>query len=92
MSAVIKSTPEAIQAIATMQAIIDGGLNDGIVSLSNAGDTAGEPNNWDGPSAQQFREVWGQTKSTLVHLQADLRELRARISQIQASIQSAGGA
>ena len=92
MSATIKSTPEAIQAIATMQSIIDGGLHEGITALSTAGDTAGEPNNWDGPAAQQFRDVWSQTKVSLGRLQADLRDLRERISQIQASIQAAGGA
>ncbi len=92
MSAIIKSTPEAIHAIATMQSIIDGGLQEGIHALATAGDTAGEPNNWEGPAAQQFRDVWTQTKGSLQHLQADLRELRERISQIQASIQAAGGA
>lgn len=92
MSAIIKSTPEAISAIATMQAIINGGLTEQVQALSRAGDTAGDRANWEGPLAEQFRSVWGDTKVNLNRLVADLAELRQRLHVVQTNIQSAGGA
>lgn len=92
MSAIIKSTPEAIQAIATMQAIVDGGLADQVHALTTAGDTAGDQANWDGPLASQFRATWVDTKGNLTRLLADLAELRQRLHTVQSNIQSAGGA
>lgn len=92
MSAIIKSTPEAIGAIATMAAIINGGLAEQVQALAGAGDTAGDVANWDGPLAVQFRSVWGQTKADLQRLLADLAELRERLAVVQQNIQAAGGA
>ena len=92
MSAIIKSTPEAIAAIATMQAIINGGLSEQVSALAKAGETAGEPQHWEGPSAEQFRGVWGQTKQNLTRLLIDLEELRKRLEVVQRNIQTAGGA
>ena len=92
MSALIKSTPEAITAIATMQGIINGGLAEQVRALATAGDTAGDPANWDGPLAAQFRTVWSGTKGDLTRLLADLGELRERLQTVQQNIQLAGGA
>lgn len=92
MSAIIKSTPQAIDAITTMQAIINGGLTDQVQSLANAGDTAGDPGNWDGPLAEQFRQVWTDTKGNLNRVLADLGALRERLQVVQTNIQTAGGA
>ena len=92
MSAIIKSTPQAIDAIATMQAIINGGLTEQIDALSRAGDTAGEEANWDGPLAVQFRQVWVDTKGNLTRLLTDLGALRERLNVVQHNIQAAGGA
>jgi hypothetical protein len=92
MSAIIKSTPQAIEAIATMQAIINGGLTEQIDALSRAGDTAGDPANWEGPLAGQFRQVWVDTKGNLSRLLADLAALRERLNVVQTNIQAAGGA
>lgn len=92
MSAVIKSTPEAISAIATMQAIINGGLSEQVRALAGAGDTAGDAANWDGPLAAQFRSLWGETKADLQRLLTDLAELRDRLNVVQQNIQLAGGA
>lgn len=92
MSAIIKSTPEAISAIGAMQSIIDGGLTEQVRALAAAGDTAGDPVNWDGPLAAQFRSVWADSKSNLQRLLVDLGELRDRLQVVQQNIQAAGGA
>ncbi len=92
MSSIIKSTPESIQAIGQMQAIINGRLRDEVQALANAGDTAGDPVNWEGPLAQRFRGDWGGTKANLSRLLIDLEELRVQLSAVQANIQMAGGA
>jgi uncharacterized protein YukE len=91
MSVIVKSTPAAISAIATMQSIIGGGLAEQISALSRAGDTAGDAANWEGPLADQFRAQWGDTKAGLQKVLADLAELRDQLNRVQANIQAAGG-
>lgn len=92
MSSIIKSTPEAIQAIAQMQAIINGSLREQVQSLALAGDTAGDRANWEGPLAERFRGEWGGTKANLSRLLGDLEQLRVQLSAVQSNIQLAGGA
>jgi uncharacterized protein YukE len=91
MSVIVKSTPAAISAVASMHSIIGGGLAEQIAALSRAGDTAGEPANWEGPLADQFRGQWGDTKAGLQKVLADLAELRDQLNRVQANIQAAGG-
>jgi hypothetical protein len=91
MSVIVKSTPAAISAIGSMQSIIGGGLAEEIAALSRAGDTAGDPVNWEGPLADQFRAQWGETKAGLQRALADLAELRDQLNRVQANIQAAGG-
>jgi len=58
------STKEAKTAIRQLHAIIDGGLTDQFISLNTQGSTLCEPDVWDGPLAQQFRQsVWPQTET-----------------------------
>ncbi len=92
MSTIVKSTPVAIDAIRQMQAIIGGGLTEQIRSLCAAGDTAGDPANWEGPHANQFRMQWADTKGSLHRALAELAALQERLARIQADIQLAGGA
>lgn len=92
MSVIVKSTPEAIDAITSMRSIIEGVLASGFDQLVNKGDTAGNPNNWDGPLAEQFRNMWSVTTADLRKLRTDLGELQQYIAKVQANIQAAGGA
>ena len=92
MSSVIKSTPQAIDAIARMRAVINGGLLDQLSLLNQEGGVLSDPHNWDGPLAQQFTGSWPATHSQLMHTQQDLVELNAELGRIQQAIQAAGGA
>ena len=54
MSTIVKSTPEAIEAIHRMRSVIDGGLVEQLNALQREGDVLAEPFNWDGPLAQRL--------------------------------------
>ena len=92
MSMVIKSTPEAIDAIRRMRAVIDGGLVEQLNALQREGTVLVEPFNWDGPLAQRFRDSWPPTHADLVRMQQDLVRLNTELQAIQSDIQAAGGA
>ena len=92
MSTVILSTPTAMSALTRMQSIVQGGLADQVRQLCEAGDVAGDPANWEGPHATQFRAAWGDTKSSLHRLLGDLADLQVRLVRVQHDIQAAGGA
>ena len=92
MSTIIKSTPEAIEAIRRMRTVIDGGLVEQLNALQREGTILVEPFNWDGPLAQRFRDTWPPTHADLVRIQQDLVQLNTQLQVIQADIQAAGGA
>ena len=92
MSTIVKSTPEAIDAIHRMRAVIDGGLVEQLNSLQREGELLAEPFNWDGPLALRFRDTWPQVHGDLVRMQQDLVRLNTELQAIQADIQHAGGA
>jgi uncharacterized protein YukE len=92
MSSVIKSTPQAIDAIFRMRAVINGGLLDQLSLLNQEGGVLSDPHHWDGPLAQQFTSSWPATHSHLMHTQQELVELNAELDRIQQAIQAAGGA
>ena len=92
MSSTIKSTPQAIDSIARMRAVIGGGLLEQLGLLNQEGAVLSDPSNWDGPLAQQFAGSWPQTHAGLLHTQQDLVELNAELDRIQQAIQAAGGA
>ncbi|MEA3217956.1 MAG: hypothetical protein QOJ19_4112 [Acidimicrobiia bacterium] len=92
MSATIKSTPQAIEAIGRMRGVINGGLLEQVTSLKREGDVLSDTANWDGPLARQFGETWPQTHATLVSLRDQLERLNADLDRIQQNIQAAGGA
>jgi len=91
MSERVLSTGEAKQAITKMQQIINGPLMEQIDALNREGQTLSDPNVWDGRLAQQFRNEWPQTHSTLLKTKEALEELRANSQRINQDIMTAGG-
>lgn len=92
MSTTIKSTPQAIEAIARMRGVINGGLLDQVTALKIEGDVLSDTNNWDGPLARQFTSTWPQTHATLMTMRDQLERLNVELDRVQQNIQAAGGA
>ena len=62
MSARVLSTEQAKSAITQVQAIVNGGLTEQITKLDGQGKILSNPDVWDGPLAQQFRDqTWPET-------------------------------
>lgn len=92
MSARVLSTEQAKSSIQQVQAIINGGLTEQISKLDAQGKVLSEPEVWDGPLAQQFREeTWPHTRSALEKAKQELDDLRAQLEKISANIMQAGG-
>ena len=88
----VLSTEQAKTAIQQVQAIINGGLTEQIAKLDSQGKTLSNPDVWDGPLAQQFRDqTWPETKSALDKAQRELDELRDQLQKIAQNIMTAGG-
>ena len=89
----VLSTDRAKASIQQVQAIINGGLAEQINKLDAQGKILSEPDVWDGPLAQQFRDqIWPETKSALDNAQRELEELRQQLQKISQNIMTAGGA
>lgn len=89
----IKSTDEAKSAIQSLQSIISGGLTDQITQLDAKGRILSDPNVWDGPLAQKFRNsTWPETKAALDKAKTELERLREQLQSITDDIFRAGGA
>jgi uncharacterized protein YukE len=92
MSARVLSSDQAKTAIQQVQAIINGGLSDQISRLDSQGKILSDPNVWDGPLAQQFRDqTWPETKSALDRAHQELDQLREQLHRISQNIMTAGG-
>jgi uncharacterized protein YukE len=92
MATRVLSTDQAKTSIQKIQAIINGGLADEIQKLDNEGKTLSQPDVWDGPLANQFRDdIWPQTKSALEKAKTELEDLRNQLDKISADIMRAGG-
>ena len=92
MSDRVLSTQAAKTAIQQMQAIIAGGLTDQISKLDKQGKVLSDPNQWDGPLAEQFRgTTWPDTLKALNKAKQELDELRGQLDKIAKNIFSAGG-
>jgi hypothetical protein len=64
MSGRVLSSEQAKSAIQQIQGIINGGLTDQIAQLDSQGKTLSDPNVWDGPLAEKFRNsTWPETRS-----------------------------
>jgi uncharacterized protein YukE len=92
MSGRVLSSEQAKSAIQQIQGIINGGLTDQIAQLDSQGKTLSDPNVWDGPLAEKFRNsTWPQTRSALEKAKSELEELRGQLHQISSNIMTAGG-
>lgn len=88
----VLSTEEAKAAIGRLQSIIGGGFAEQISALDAQGRTLSDPNVWDGPLAQSFRNTtWPQTKTALDRARQELEELRGQLEKISVNIFTAGG-
>lgn len=89
----VLSTEAAKTAIVQVQSIVNGGLLDEIGKLDQQGRTLSNPEVWDGPLAQQFRDqTWPETKAALDRARVELDELRDQLQRISQNIMTAGGA
>jgi uncharacterized protein YukE len=92
MAGRVLSSEQAKTAIQQVQAIINGGLTDQIGKLDAQGKILSNPDVWDGPLAQQFRDqTWPETKSALDRAQRELDDLRDQLQKIAQNIMTAGG-
>jgi len=92
MSSRVLSTDAAKAAIGQIQSIINGGLTDQIAALDSQGKILSEPNNWDGPLAETFRnDTWPTTNAALKNALQKLDELHSELKTISTNIFTAGG-
>ena len=92
MATRVLATDEAKSSIKQVQAIIEGGLAEQIGKLDAQGKILSDPNVWDGPLAQHFREhTWPETRSALDKAKQELNELREQLDRISSNIMQAGG-
>ena len=92
MAARVLSTDQAKSAIQQVQGIINGGLVEQITKLDAQGKILSNPDVWDGPLAQQFRDsTWPETKSALDKAHTELDQLREQLQKIATNIMTAGG-
>ncbi|WP_183392737.1 pyrophosphorylase [Kineococcus radiotolerans] len=88
----VLSTEQAKMSIQRMQSIINGGLTEQITRLDAEGKILSQPDVWDGPLAQTFRDsTWPQTKTALDKVKQELDSLRDQLQRISSDIMSAGG-
>ena len=92
MATRVLSTEEAKTAIRQIQSIVNGGFTDQITQLDTQGRVLSDPNVWDGPLAENFRNAtWPETKSALDNAKEQLEELRNQLDRISQDIFTAGG-
>ncbi|WP_433824950.1 pyrophosphorylase [Actinoplanes sp. CA-015351] len=92
MAARVLSTDQAKTSIQQVQSIINGGLTDQIAQLDAQGKMLSNPDVWDGPLAQQFRDqTWPETKAALDKAKQELDQLRDQLQKIAQNIMTAGG-
>ncbi|MFW0170185.1 pyrophosphorylase [Rothia sp. P4278] len=89
----VLSSDEAKSAIKQIQTIINNGLSEQISALNTQGSILKDPNNWDGPLAEQFRNsTWPDTSQALEQAKTQLGELQQQLQTIADNIFTAGGA
>lgn len=88
----VLSTEAAKTAIKQLQNLITGAFSEQINAIDSQGQILSDPNNWDGPLAEQFRNMtWPETQAALDKLKEELEELRQQAESISNNIFSAGG-
>jgi uncharacterized protein YukE len=90
MTAVVRSEPDAIEAIQAMQRIISGGVTDQIQQLIDQGNRL-HPGNWAGRHADGFYGSWPTVRQGLQNAITQLTELTNDIMTVNTNIQEAGG-
>src|SRR3954447_23374272 len=86
------STEQAKSAIQQVQGIINGGLVEQITKLDAQGKILSNPDVWDGPLAQHFRDsTCPETKSALDRAHTELDQRREQLQKIATNIMTAGG-
>lgn len=89
----VKATDLAHQKAQQMMSIITSQMPELIHQLNAAGQEMSDPNNWDGPLAQQFRgEAWPRAQADLQRMNSSLQSLQQSVQKILANISQAGGA
>ncbi len=91
MAGKVLSTTEAMTAIEKLKNLINGDLLTSINALNQQGQILSEPNNWDGPLAEQFRDGWTDTHQHLIKMKTALEELQGNVDTINKNIREAGG-
>lgn len=87
----VRSTPEAVAAVADLASIVNGPLVSHFDELRAIARTLTDPESWDGRAAVDFRtNVWPGYEQNLTHLHTQLDQLRTRLAEIQNDIQRAG--
>ncbi|MER7790444.1 hypothetical protein [Streptomyces sp. NPDC097640] len=71
--------------------IINGGFQESIKHLSDAGTTLSDPNHWSGPYAAQFRSSWSSAQTDLNKIRHSLDEFQRKFDAILKNISQAGG-
>jgi Proteins of 100 residues with WXG len=87
---VVKSSPEALEAIRQMQNTINGGLMDAITTLMRYGDSL-NLENFAGTKADEFYSEWPTTKTALTNAKTALEGMSNDIMSVNTNIQVAGG-
>ncbi|MBX6391525.1 MAG: hypothetical protein IRZ08_21475 [Frankia sp.] len=87
----VRSTPEAVAAVAGLGTIIGGPLLTNFDNLRRHAAVLLDQENWDGRVAAEFRTtVWPSYERALTELNTQLNLLRTRLGEIQQDIQNAG--
>jgi len=88
----VLSSEEARVAITQMQSILSGQFESTVQNLLSVGNTLSDPNVWDGPIANNFRQsLWPQCSSGLQQALRGLTTLQQQISTSNQNIVEAGG-
>ncbi|HET6774245.1 MAG TPA: hypothetical protein VFZ30_00205 [Acidimicrobiales bacterium] len=87
---VVKSTPDALQAIGNMKNTISGGLLENISTFIGYGDSLNSEN-FAGAKADQFYSEWPDTKAALNSAVERLSMMSDDIMTVNTNIQTAGG-
>jgi uncharacterized protein YukE len=91
MPGTVAVTPRAHDAANQFMQIINSGLTETLQNLKTQGDVLADGQDWQGPLAQQFQEVWSSMTGDFTRMIGDLEDLIQRVEKILASITQAGG-
>ncbi|GHJ42719.1 hypothetical protein Cs7R123_00610 [Catellatospora sp. TT07R-123] len=88
----VKVTEQAHTDARSMLTIINNQMPGLINDLQRVGRGLKNPDNWEGPLAQQYRGVWDKAEGDLNRWKEALTELQQSVQKILTNISQAGGA